>query len=101
MRVPLPSEVIESSEATKRVMEKLLAPAEVDYEAPARGSHIDVISSSLGILSKTFADINSFELSDGDLPDLGNGIDISRIFEFFKVSSQLRGSSSEGRVSAF
>jgi len=91
----------ENSESTKRVMEKLLTPIEVNPETSlTRGDVLDILAHSLGVQAKTFADINSFEF-DGDLPDLGNGIDISRIFEFFKVSSQLRGSGNSGRISAF
>jgi hypothetical protein len=51
---------------------------------------LEMIAKASGVQSKTFADINSFD-AEGDLPDLPDGIDISQIFKFLRVSQQLTG----------
>jgi len=51
---------------------------------------VEMIAKASGIQAKTFADINSFD-ADVDVPDLPSGIDISQIFKFLRVSSQLGG----------
>jgi len=92
LRVDLPQEVKDSALATKQVMDILKTPINVDAERPVlEGSPIEVMAHSLGIQSRTFADINTFEVSEEDIPDLpGSGIDLSKIFEFLRVSNQLQ-----------
>jgi len=51
---------------------------------------IEMLAKASGIQAKTFADINSFD-AEADIPDLGDGIDISQIFKFLRVSSQIKG----------
>ena len=51
---------------------------------------IEMLAKASGIQAKTFADINSFD-ADADIPDLPDGIDISQIFKFLRVSSQISG----------
>ncbi len=91
--VALPAEVVDSAVSTKRVMDILSTPISVNPNGPlTRGTPIEIISHSAGVQAKTFADINSFEV-DGDIPDLPGSVDLSKIFQFLKVSSQLGGGS--------
>ena len=93
--VDLPQEVKESAQSTKRVMDLLSQPIEVNpEEIITGGTPIEVVAKGIGVQAKTFADINSFELSDEDIPDLPGSVDLSKIFQFLKVSSQLGGGSS-------
>ena len=65
---------------------------EVNPEAsPIGGKVLGEIAKSLGVQAKTFSDINSFSADDIDIPDLGNDIDISKIFSFLRVSDQIKG----------
>ena len=51
---------------------------------------IEMLAKASGIQAKTFADINSFDAdADVDVPELPDGIDISQIFKFLRVSSQI------------
>ena len=92
----LPSEVSQymdrQAESTKRVADALTSEVSIDAEKPVVGGKVlEVIAKSLGVQSQTFADINTFEVSDGDIPDLPADIDLSKIFEFLRVSSQIKG----------
>jgi hypothetical protein len=93
--VDLPQEIKESAQSTKRIMDLLSQPIEVNpEEIITGGTPIEVVAKGIGVQAKTFADINSFELSDEDIPDLPGSVDLSKIFQFLKVSSQLGGGSS-------
>jgi hypothetical protein len=90
LKVLLPQEVLDSSRATKEVMELLKSPIEVNpEEAVVMGTPIEILAKASGVQSRTFADINSFEV-DSDIPDLPSEFDLSAIFRFLRVSSQLR-----------
>jgi hypothetical protein len=90
LKVSLPQEVLDSSRATKEVMDLLKTPVEVNpEEAITGGTPIEVVAKGVGVQAKTFADINSFEV-DSDIPDLPGEVDLSAIFRFLRVSSQLR-----------
>ena len=91
----LPSEVSHymdrQVENTKRVADALTSDVSIDAEKPVVGGKVlEVIAKSLGVQSQTFADINTFEVSDGDLPDFPADIDLSKVFEFLRVSSQIK-----------
>ena len=90
VNVDLPKEVKESSIATKRVMDKLMERTAVNPEQfITEGTPIDFLTHSAGVQAKTFADVNSFDL-DNDLPDFPQDVDISKIFEFLRVSQQIQ-----------
>ena len=76
---------------SRQQLEVFTTEVSVDSESPVSGGKVlEVIAKSLGVQSKTFADLNSFSAEDVDLPDIPDSIDISQIFRFLKVSDQIR-----------
>jgi len=80
------------AENGRKLSDVFTTPVSVNPEeyVTTASNPIEMIAKALGVQAKTFVDINTFD-ADEDIPDLPDGIDISQIFKFLRVSSQISG----------